>query len=139
MLPRLSGGHLFKRSALLFFVAAAAIAAPGVHMADDSHEKAAAEKLFEGGAYQKAHDAYAAIDQQGLNAQERRWIAFRLADTDWRAASAGRGIDASRQQAAIAALAKILSDATRDEDHDRTWAEVAESLGDAYWLRSDYR
>src|SRR4051812_13607691 len=67
-----------------FLFLAMAHAAPGADMAEYKQQKAEAEKLFAAGTYQKAHDLYAQVKTKELPAFEQRWVAFRVADTEWR-------------------------------------------------------
>ncbi|HTV43191.1 MAG TPA: alpha-2-macroglobulin family protein [Candidatus Sulfotelmatobacter sp.] len=105
--------------------------------ADYAASKAAAEKFYADGSYAKAHEAYAKIDVSTLPASDARWVAFRLADTQWRSAAATDNPDTSQQDAARDSLAQQVRDLTREDQHDRIWAEVEESLGDFYWGRAN--
>lgn len=96
--------------------------------------KSDAEKLYEDGSYAKAHEAYQAIDIAGLPPAERRWVEFRRADTEWRAEAETRSADSTRRDEARHQLEVLVRDVTRQEDRDRVWAEVQESLGDFFWL-----
>ena len=127
---------MIHRSRLLAVLVGVAFSALGARVGDYPGEKAAAEKQFAAGSYQQAHDRYAAIDTHGLSAADKRWVAFRLADTEWRAAA---GNDVSRTQPALEALTKIVDAPHRAEERDRTWAEAAESMGDFHWVRSENR
>ena len=97
--------------------------------------KAGAEKLFADGSYARAHEAYQAIDTTNLPPAERRWVEFRVADTEWRAEAGTQSSDTTRLDDARHRLEVLVRDVTRDEDRDRIWAEVQESLGDFFWTR----
>jgi len=98
--------------------------------------KTNAEKLFADGSYAKAHDQYArAQAMTNLPADEVRWVAFRVADTQWRSQAATQNPDTSQLDAGRSALEKQIRDLTRENQHDRVWAETEESLGDYYWTR----
>ena len=64
-----------------------------------------------------------------------RWVAFRLADTRWRAAAATDNPDPSEVEEAQRALEAQVRDIRRSEDQDRIFYEVHESLADFWWTR----
>lgn len=97
--------------------------------------KDAAEKFYFDGSYAKAHEIYAGIDVSSLPADDARWVAFRRADTQWRSAAQGGNPDTTALDEARESLEKQVRDLSRDDQHDRVWAEVEESLGDYYWMR----
>jgi uncharacterized protein YfaS (alpha-2-macroglobulin family)/tetratricopeptide (TPR) repeat protein len=97
--------------------------------------KADAEKLYADGSYAKAHEAYGQAVAMNLDAGDRRWVDFRLADTLWRSEVATQTADTTQLDAAQRELESQVRDITRTEDHDRVWAEVEESLGDFFWTR----
>lgn len=103
--------------------------------ADYLAKKAAAEKFYAEGSYAKAHDLYDQMETAGLSPVEVRWVAFRSADTLWRSAAASDNPDTSQLDDARASLERQVRDLTRDDQHDRVWAEVQESLGDFFWTR----
>ncbi len=103
--------------------------------ADYAANKATAEQFYADGSYAKAHEIYAGMDTASLPAGEARWVAFRLADTQWRSAVEGRNPDNTALDEAFDSLQKQVRDLTRDDQHDLIWAEVEESLGDFYWAR----
>jgi uncharacterized protein YfaS (alpha-2-macroglobulin family) len=98
-----------------------------------------AEALYAEGSYRMAHDLYAGIDTTGLSLGEARWIEFRLADTRWRSRAASSVADPTVIRDARARLESLIRDAGRQEERDRVWAEVQESLGDLFWARPDSR
>jgi alpha-2-macroglobulin len=85
-----------------------------------------------------AHELYAKVDPSKLAPQEQRWLAFHLADTQWRSESASNQPDDTLRVAAREALEHLVRDVQREEDRDRLWIEVQESLGDFHWRR-DFR
>ncbi len=60
---------------------------------------------------------------------------FRIADTEWRSRASTDNADTTKLDAARSDLDKQIRDLTREDQHDRVWAEVEESLGDFSWLR----
>jgi alpha-2-macroglobulin len=97
--------------------------------------KADAEKLFADKSFARAHEAYEAIDPTNLPAAEQRWVEFRRADTQWRAQAATQTSDPTQLDEARHQLEVLIRDVTREQDHDRVWAEVQESLGDFFLVR----
>ncbi len=103
--------------------------------ADYETNKAAAEQFYTDGSYAKAHDIYAKVDVSALPADEARWVAFRAADTQWRSEASTDRADTTKLDEARTELEKQIRDLTREDQHDRVWAEVQESLGDFSWVR----
>src|SRR5215469_8971396 len=101
--------------------------------------KAAAEKFYTDGSYAKAHEIYSKVDVSQLSSDEARWVAFRLADTQWRSQAATDNADTTKLDEARADLDRQIRDLTREDQHDRVWAEVQESLGDFSWIGRNYR
>ena len=97
--------------------------------------KADAEKLYADGSFALAHEAYQKAGSIELPANEKRWVEFRLADTQWRAQAGTQTSDTTKLDQARQQLEALIRDITRVEDHDRVWAEVQESLGDYAWTR----
>ena len=65
-------------------------------------------------------------------------MAFRSADTQWRSEAATANADTTKLDEARDALDKQIRDLAREDQHDRVWAEVEESLGDFFWTRRNY-
>jgi hypothetical protein len=107
--------------------------------ADYDGLKAQAEKAFAEKSYAQAHELYRQARALPLAADEARWVAFRLADTTWRAAAGTHQSDPSKFEQAERDLNVLVRDIVRPEDRDRVWAEVQESLGDFRWARRDSR
>jgi uncharacterized protein YfaS (alpha-2-macroglobulin family) len=98
---------------------------------------AKAEKLFADGSYALAHDAYEAARKLATEAGDVQWVAFRLADTQWRAQAATKQSDASELDAARRALEDSIRDIDRADERSDFFAAVKESLGDFFWTRRD--
>ena len=120
--------------AVLLASTAAAFGQPGPD-ADYSTNKDAAEKFYAEGSYAKAHEIYDKVDISFLSREEARWVAFRFADTQWRSQAATDNSDTTKLDEAHNNLEKQIRDLTREDQHDRVWAEVQESLGDFFWTR----
>jgi len=86
-------------------------------------EASYAEKSFG-----RAHEAYEEAARLDLTAEERRWVAFRLADTAWRSDAASPAPDPTVRAAAQKALEQFVAES--NDERDRIWAEAQESLGD---------
>ncbi|MDD2709479.1 MAG: alpha-2-macroglobulin family protein [Verrucomicrobiae bacterium] len=107
-------------------------AAPG----DYEKRKEEAEKLFAEKSYAQAAAIYAGMDMGGLAPEERRWVKFRQADAAWRAqAGTQAGGDDTVIVKARQQLEAMVRDVRREEEKDRVYAEVCESLGDYFWKR----
>lgn len=115
---------------LLFFTIASFAASP-----DFEQTKAEAEKQYADGSYALAHETYAKVPVADLSPSDKRWVEFRLADTQWRSQGATQTSDTTKFDEARRRLEALIRDITRVEDHDRVWAEVHESLGDYFWTR----
>jgi alpha-2-macroglobulin len=99
--------------------------------------KTEAEKFYADASYSKANELYLQARQLNLSAQESRWVAFRIADTKWRAQAATQTADSTKYDEARRELEVLVRDIQRVEDRDVLWAEVQESLGDFWWMRRD--
>ncbi len=122
----------------LFITILLALNAPALSAAPADYQrlKAEAEKFYRQGSFAKAHKLYAQTNALELDLKERRWVDFRIADTLWREQAATKQADASAFDRARRQLDFLIRDITREEEKDRVWAEVHESLGDFWWLRS---
>jgi len=95
-----------------------------------------AEALVAQGSYAKAHTLYLkASELPNLTSNEVRWVQFRLADTEWRSAAGTDRADTTRLDQARTALERMVRDLQRQDEQDRVWVEVQESLGDFWWTR----
>lgn len=101
--------------------------------------KSEAEKLHAEGSYAKAHELYSrALAMANLDTNELRWVTFRHADTQWRAQFATQTADTTRIDEAREQLEKLVRDVKRQEEKDRVWVEVQESLADFHWTRRNH-
>ncbi len=105
--------------------------------ADFAALKTQAEQLYGEQSYAKAHELYAQAAEPP--ADEKRWIAMRLADTLWRSQAATKTADTTKFEEAQRGLEAVIREVTREEDRDRAWAEAQESLGDFFWSRQNAR
>ncbi len=121
----------------LFLIAALAALAPRTHPSDWKEIRARAEKLFAEGSFELAHRAYDEAATLTLAPAEKRWLVFRLADTDWRSAAATDTPDTTRIERAKSALDALQKAVERPEEKDETWVDVEESLGDFDWVRRE--
>lgn len=97
--------------------------------------KAQAEKYYDRGSYARSRDLYVEAKALGLSAKNKRWVNFRLADTLWRKEAGSKSPDPSNFETARQQLEVLIRDIKREEDKDRVWVEIQESLGDFWWLR----
>jgi len=58
--------------------------------------KADAEKQYADGSYALAHDTYAKAQLADLPPSDKRWVEFRLADTQWRSQAATQTADTTK-------------------------------------------
>ncbi len=116
---------------LLFFLAQAASAG------DKAFDtlKAEAEALYAKKSYARAHALYLQAAAGKPEGERGRWLAFRLADTRWRAAAASNNPDPSEIEEAKRSLEIQVRDILQKENEDRIFAEVHESLADYWWMR----
>jgi uncharacterized protein YfaS (alpha-2-macroglobulin family) len=114
--------------------------------ADFGEIRRGAEQLYAEGSYARAREAYLAADTNALPKAEARWVAFRLADCQWRAAATARSTDGELIQAAKRALEQLCPQDAPLIERDRVWAEANESLGELHartgdnrdWVRTRY-
>jgi hypothetical protein len=92
-----------------------------------------AEEQHAAGSYQLAHELYQQASALSLDEAQRRWVAFRLADTLWRSKVQSSDPDASDVERAQRELARLLEHYERPEQRDELYALVHESLGDLGW------
>ncbi|MFZ4397724.1 MAG: alpha-2-macroglobulin, partial [Kiritimatiellia bacterium] len=101
--------------------------------------KAQAESYYAQHSYALARDTYLRATNFAPDGAGQRWLAFRIADTRWRAQAGSQTSDATTFTQAQHDLEALVRDVTRIEDRERVWAEVQESLGDFSWTRRDIR
>ncbi len=99
--------------------------------------KTEAEKFYADKSFAKAREVYARANVTNLPPAESRWVEFRLADSQWRAQAATQTADTTKLDQAREELEKLVRDVKREEEKDRVWVEVQESLGDFHWTRRD--
>jgi alpha-2-macroglobulin len=127
-----------RKLTMAVVVAALALASTGrpPSPADFSSIRSHAERLVAERSYKLALEAYEAADPAALDAEGRRWLAFRLADLRWR--SAPENADPSVFQVAKRDLERLVTDQNGVQWSDRAAAEALESLGDMQWTRREY-
>ena len=98
-----------------------------------------AEQAFAEGSYRRALQLYERALALELDPTRRRWVAFRIADSSWRAEAGSNNADTTVLETARAELETLTREVTREEDQDLVWAEAHESLGDFWWVRRESR
>jgi uncharacterized protein YfaS (alpha-2-macroglobulin family) len=96
---------------------------------DYDAQKAKAETYYAEKSFARANAIYKELEPRAASVEEKRWVAFRIAETSWRAESSNRTSDPTNRNAAKAALEALIRQ-TDGEDDDRVFAEAHESLGD---------
>ncbi|HWC60801.1 MAG TPA: MG2 domain-containing protein, partial [Verrucomicrobiae bacterium] len=134
---RLNFFRRFVFALTLAFAAHTLAQSPNASPSNYESSKTTAEQFYTDASFAKAHDVYAKIDTSALPANDARWVAFRLADTQWRSQASTSQSDTTQLDAARTDLEKQIRDLTRDDQHDLIWAEVQESLGDFFWRRNN--
>lgn len=99
--------------------------------------KSEAEKFYAEASYAQSHDLYEKAAALKLAAEEARWVQFRLADTLWRAQAGTETADSTKYDRAREQLEDLVRERTEGTEHDLTWAEAQQSLGDFWWARRD--
>lgn len=95
-----------------------------------------AESEYAQKSYARAHELYEQAAKLTLDAEQRRWVNLRLADTQWRNENANPSADPTKRDEARAALETVVRES--GENHDRIWAEANEALGDFFLLQPGY-
>ncbi|MDB6124141.1 MAG: Large extracellular alpha-helical protein [Pedosphaera sp.] len=124
-----------KTSALVTLIAFLGLTSLFGQAADYKELKTSAEKFFTDGSFAKANEVYQQAKGLKLSTNEMRWVDFRLADTLWRSQAATQTSDNTKYERAQHELDALIRDRQREDEHDRVWAEVQESLGDYFWTR----
>jgi len=101
--------------------------------------KTEAEKLYSEGSFGLALEAFEKAGAVAKNSAQKRWLTFRLADTQWRAQAGTQAADTTQYDQARQGLEALIREIQRPDDRDVVWAEVQESLGDFWWTRRDAR
>ena len=86
--------------------------------------KTDAEREYAEKSFRRAHELYEQAAKLELPAGERRWVTFRLADTELRSQLAARTDD----DKAIAEARQALQELIDKSEHDEVWALANESL-----------
>ena len=102
-------------------------------------QRAEAEKFFAEKSFAKANEIYRAVNVTNLPPAEQRWVLFRRADTLWRSEASTQRADNTKFNQARQELNVLVRDVQREEEKDRGWVEVQESLGDSYWTPRNQR
>lgn len=95
------------------------------------------ERLYSQGSFALAREAFQKASSVAENPADKRWLAFRLADTQWRAQAGTQTADTTQFDQAREELEALIREIQRPEDRDRVWTEAQESLGDFWWTRRD--
>lgn len=128
--------QIFGGTLVVFLASTTSALCQAAAESDYATNNASAEALYADGSYAKAHEIYAALRAlPSLSPEEKRWLAFRFADTEWRSAAGSDNRDTTRLEDARHDLEKQIRDLTREDEQDAIWAEVQESLGDYFWRR----
>ncbi len=97
------------------------------------------ESYFQKESFAKAHEVYLKAQKLDLSPPDKRWVDFRVADTQWRSQAGTNNPDRSKLEQARSALQKMIRDRVRGEQQDRIWVEIQESLGDSWWFPRNAR
>src|SRR5215468_6937891 len=85
---------------------------------DYAQLKADAEAQYAQKSYARANEIYSRVDKSKLNAPERRWVEFRLADTSWRSQAATETADTTKLEQAQKQLEELIRVIEKEEDRD---------------------
>ncbi|MBP7867907.1 MAG: carboxypeptidase regulatory-like domain-containing protein [Acidobacteria bacterium] len=140
-----------NRAALLLLAILSILLACGsvARAADYAARKAEAEGFYAEKSFAAARAVYASLDPREVPPEETRWVAFRLADTEWRVLLAQPSpdyprVDAVRKQLQDLADTPLLGMAGAGDAEMGLWnlpgcdpvsAEACESLGDSFRAR----
>lgn len=102
-------------------------------------QRETAEKFFAEKSFAKANEIYRAVNVTNLPPTEQRWVLFRRADTLWRSEASTQRADNTKFNQARQELNVLVRDVQREEEKDRVWVEVQESLGDSHWTPRNQR
>jgi uncharacterized protein YfaS (alpha-2-macroglobulin family) len=97
------------------------------------------ESYFQKESFAKAHEVYLKAQKLDLSPPDKRWVDFRVADTQWRSQAGTNNPDRSKMEQARRQLQKMIRDLVRTEQQDRIWVEIQESLGDSWWFPRNSR
>ena len=97
------------------------------------------ESYFQKESFAKAYEVYLKAQELDLSPPDKRWVEFRVADTQWRSQAGTNNPDRSQLEQARSKLQKMIRDQVRTEEQDRLWVEIQESLGDSWWFPRNSR
>ena len=97
------------------------------------------ESYFQKESFAKSHQVYLKAQKLDLSPPDKRWVDFRVADTQWRSQAGTNNPDRSKLEQARSKLQKMIRDQVRTEEQDRIWVEIQESLGDSWWFPRNSR
>ncbi|NBV22913.1 MAG: alpha-2-macroglobulin [Proteobacteria bacterium] len=123
--------------AVFLFLAVSLFAAEPA--ADYAAQKMEAERLFAEKSFARASEVYRAVNVTNLPPADQRWVLFRRADTQWRSEASTQRADNTKFNQARQQLEVLVRDVQREEEKDRVWVEVQESLGDSHWTPRNQR
>jgi hypothetical protein len=126
---------MLNRIGIVALLLLAGLAVVPAQQADYESLKKSAETYYGEGSYARAQELYKKAQAMKLDAEQARWVRFRLADTSWRSQAATDTSDQSVFDKAQQELQALVSD-TEHPNHDPLWAEAEESFGDFYWRRN---
>ena len=124
-----------KTSVLIILLALLGLSPLQAQPSDYPELKAKAESLYAEGSFAKANEVYQQAKALKLAPVDSRWVAFRLADTQWRSQAATQTADTTQLDRARHELEALVRDVTRTEDQDRVWAESAGVARRYFWTR----
>ncbi|MFM8470270.1 MAG: alpha-2-macroglobulin, partial [Limisphaerales bacterium] len=107
--------------------------------ADYAAQRAEAERFIAEKSFAKANEIYRAVNVTNLPPGEQRWVLFRRADTLWRSEASTQRADNTKFNNARQELNVLVRDVQREEEKDRVWVEIQESLGDSHWTPRNQR
>lgn len=110
---------------LAVFVLSLASAAPPDPLSYDKL-RASAEREYAEKSFQRAHELYEEAQKLPLTDVQKRWVAFRLAETRYRVLAANPSDDRVEMNQARIALEELIAKST---EHDEIWALANETLG----------
>jgi len=102
---------------------------------DFNQLKNEAETAYNQGSYARAGEIYRSVDRSKLGVAEARWVEFRIADTNWRAAAGTQSSDSTPYDQSQKQLEELIRVNDKVDERDVIWAEAHESLADLFWTR----
>ena len=77
------------------------------------------ESYVQKGSFAKAHEVYRKAQELDLSPPNKRWVDFRVLDTQWRSQAGTNNPDRSKLELARGKLQKMIRDRVRTEQQDR--------------------